>query len=57
MKTCNGCKNLRISESFEQADRYFCGIEFKEIGWFEMGEDIPTPDWCPLMEANNETEL
>ncbi len=56
MKTCNGCKNLRISESFNQADRYFCGIEFKEIGWFMVNDDIPTPYWCPKKNENIQKE-
>mgnify|MGYP001087819977 FL=1 len=53
MKTCNGCEHLRIFKSFVQADRYyFCGTEFKEIGWFDDGEPIPTPGWCPKEEKN-----
>ena len=54
MKACNKCEHLFTIERYLSNYRRACGHEDigREIGWFNLNEPIPIPDWCPKEDEN-----
>ena len=59
MRTCNGCDRLSTSLSVEDG-AWVCRCipdendysKARSLGWWDIDEGVPTPDWCPK-EAEN----
>lgn len=67
MKTCNGCENMFHYTDLADRTKTLCicmHFKFddaknsmnngKTMGWWNLDEPIPTPDWCPKEDEKNE---
>lgn len=52
---CNNIQRMRVGDSFDRADSWYCVLKEKMIDSYRDAKDgIPDlPKWCPLYKARN----